>query len=284
MATESKRFKVDFYVITKDGSRDHAEMQNLLLGAAHVTPALALDGNEDEKYQIRSIVQVGSAFKAVFGRIRSGDKPVQGNELGQEEDVDLKPGHGLVEKNHFIFHPDRNLLIYERNGSGSHYAKVQRYLNLLLTQGVYVLEPLLTRDSYQKLIDGGDAKTVDFSFQAPRDPSLYQGSGLEDVIRMLKGLGGLNARVRIGVGRSDKRLTGKAKDAAVAIAKHGLARVARVTLADDAEPIDLIADRIIESASVPKGANGRPSSEDVYAALQNAADKRDDDLATFFGG
>ena len=282
---KTKSFKVDFVVATHKQSRDHTLLAEFLASAGPIADAVALDGDEDEKHQLKSIVSLnkGAVFKGVFGRCRFGEKPVQGSESGSEEDVELKPGHGLVHKNFFIFFAKRNLLVYQRNPTGSHLSKLQRYLSSVLGKQI-ILEPILTTDAYQRLLDpGAHAKTIELSFQKPRDPALYQDLWVQEAMHLMNGLGGFTAKIRIGVGRENKTLLGKGKAAAVTLARAGLARVARVTIEDESEPIDLIADRIIETINVPLGLNGRPAPDAVYAALANCESNRSADLATFFG-
>lgn len=285
-AHKSKTFKVDFYAVTVDGNRVNAIMEDLLKTAPSkdYTEALSLDNGAEEKFQIRSIVSTrnGRVYKGVFGRCRYGEKPVQGTEDGKEADVDLKPGHGLVEKNHFLFYAGRNMIVYQRNSSGSHISRFQRYINQATSRNV-LFEPILTRDSYARLMHGPEVREIDVSFQQPKDSSLYQDMFTQDAVKLVKKVGGVNARIRISVGRTNRRLVGKIKDAAVVLAKSGLAKVARVKLEAESEPIDLIADRIVSSISVQLLDNGRPDPEAIYAGLAQAESDRSADLKTFFG-
>ncbi len=280
---KNKSYKVDFFVATHDGERKHAIIKEFLRTATNgFTPARALAGDDDEQFAISSLTALGTGvFQGVFGRYRFGETPVQGTAEGAEEDVKLKPGHGLVQKNHFLFFSNRNLIVYQRNPSGSHYSRLQRYLNLA-TEEQITLEPILTTDAYERLIRGGDARIIDVSFQQPKDPALYKDLWLKDAIKLMNDVGGINARVRISVGRSSSRLT-RIKNAVVDLAKGGIAKVARVKLEGEEEQIDLIADRIIETITVKLYDNGRPDPEEIYATLQQAEVDRSHDLRTFFG-
>ena len=100
---------------------------------------------------------------------------------------------------------------------------------------------------------------------------------------MVKKVGGVNARIRIGVGRTNRKLVGRIKDAAVTLAKAGLATVARVKLEDVEEPIDLIADRIVSTMKVRLMNNGRPDPEAIYEGLGSAVDEHQEHLQAFFG-
>lgn len=281
-----KQFKVDFYVVTVDQKRDHNVLTSLLNTSSSVTQAIALNAGDEERFQIRSVLTLnaGRAFKAVFGRCRYGETPEQGADDGSEEDVQLKPGHGLVEKNHFLFFPETNLVVYQRNQSGSHYSKFQRYIQQVTGANDVSLEPILTSDSYERLLKPGvQAKRVDISFQQPKDPSLYAQAWTKDAIQLVNSVGGRTARITIGVGRTQTNLLGQIKDATVLLARAGLAKVARVKIEEQNEPIDLIADRVVETVQVRLGDNGRPVPELVYVALENAKTKRKQDLDTFFG-
>ncbi|OZI31753.1 hypothetical protein CAL29_28195 [Bordetella genomosp. 10] len=281
-----KQFKVDFYVVTLDQDRTTSVLKDMLSAADGITDALTLNAGEDEHFQIRSIVSInkGMAYKAVFGRCRFGETPEQGAVDGREADVELKPGHGLVEKNYFLFFPETNLVVYQRNSSGSHYSKFQRYLGRASGHDGVTFEPILTSDSYERLLTPGvQAKRVDISFQQPKDPSLYRQAWTKDAIRLVNSAGGVTARITIGVGRTHGKLLSQAKDAAVMLARAGLAKVARVKVEEQNEPIDLIADRVVETAQALIGDNGRPIPEMVYAALDRAKTKRKKDLDTFFG-
>jgi hypothetical protein len=287
MATKSrtKQFKIDFYTIRSPLTQRNP-LTSLLSASENITEALNLNSEDSEKFQIRSIVSIadGMAYKAVFGRSRYGETPQQGAEDGSEEDVQLKPGHGLVEKNHFIFFPDRNLVIYQRNSSGSHYSKFQRYIERAAAAQDVTLEPILTRDSYERLLNNDvDARSVDISFLPPRDPSLYQGTSAKQAIELLNSFGGARARIMVSAGRGEESLLSSAKTAAVLLAKAGLARVARVKIEGEIQPIDLIADRIVETETIPLEDNGRPTPENIYNALDRAKDRRLTDINAFFG-
>lgn len=281
-----KTYSVDFYRVRIGQKNNDAQFANLLRDSAETgylevqeTPGTG------EHHQIKSIVafKADKVFKAVFGRVRKSDIPRQGDEKGNEEDLDLKPGYGLVEKNYFLFYRDDNLLIYQRNHSGSHYSKLAQYLSKVLGRTVS-LDPILTADSYQRLLADDVVPTkVEFSVAASPNAELYPEVWTKDMMSLITGLGGARARLSI---RADTRrgdtLMDKAKDAAVALARSGLARIARVEIEDSDHPIDLIADRIKEKVEVE--VEGRyPDPESIYNALMLAKDRRQADLDRFFG-
>lgn len=281
----NRSYTAEFYVISEEGKRDGTLFENLLRSSEQngYTPALELTPGEDEKHQFRSIKSHGNGrvWSGIFGRCRFNETPEQGTEDGLEEDVELKPGHGLVEKNHFLFFPKNNLLVYQRNRNASSHSRLQHYLNLPNFKSV-ALEPILTSDSYQRLLDGGEVRMVEFSFKPPKDLSLFQGTTVQKAIDIASATGGANVKVRISAGRGQGVLH-DVKDALVQLARFGFASVARVKLEDEIQPIDLIADRVKASFSVSLETNGRPTSAAVYKGLEEARTSCEKHLKTFFG-
>lgn len=281
-----RQFKIDFFCVTASGKRKHPLLSDMLAAvpSAGCTAAMSLE-NGDEKYQLRSIVPLpgGTTLKAIFGRCRYNEVLTQGDEHGAEADVTLKPGHGLVEKNHLLFIPAQNLLVYQRNSNGSHHSKLQAYLNRLMPDGRFVLEPILQRDAYEKLIKGGEVKRFEVSFLAPSDPSLYKDLLTSDATRMLKACGATSGHIKMSVGRRPQGLQAWIKDSIASMAQAGLATVARVKLDDIEHPIDLIADRLLRTVEVEVGLDGRVLPDAYFSALANAKYEATDTLNTFFG-
>lgn len=281
----NKSYTAEFYVISEDGKRNGTIFEDLLKASQGVgyTPALALTPGEDEKHQFRSLKSIsgGRAWSGIFGRCRFNETPEQGTEDGLEEDVELKPGHGLVEKNHFLFFPVNNLLVYQRNRNASSHSRLQHYLNMPTFNSV-ALEPILTTDSYQRLLDGGEVRMVEFSFQPPKDITMFAGTTVQKAIDIASATGGVNVKIRISAGRSQSSLH-DVKDAIVQLTRYGFARVARVKLEDEAQPIDLIADRVKASFSVSLEPNGRPTAQAVFRGLEQARASCANHLKAFFG-
>ena len=282
----SKRYKVDFFVVTLGGSRKQVKVRSFLGSAENgrTAPQALVDG-EDEEHMIRSLVPLnnGTAYKGVFGRCRYNETPVQGNREGKERDVKLLPGHGLVEKNHFLYFAETNLLIYQRNNSGSHSSKFQHYLNKSIqADKMFLLEPILSHDAYSRMLNGGAIKWLELSFQLPKDASLFENLDFKKAAEFGSESNAVSAKLRLTVGRTEKRLAERFKNGLAEIAKTDIAKVARVKLEDFDEPIDLIAERIVETIEVDIAENGRPDPDDVFRKLQAAKDKRAQALNAFF--
>src|SRR5690606_17843931 len=80
-------------------------------------------------YEIRGVFQEGAEFRGAFVKIRSDQIPHAGSPGGVEREIGLRDNEGLIEKNHFIYRPSDELLIYESNGHGSRVSKLGAYLS-----------------------------------------------------------------------------------------------------------------------------------------------------------
>jgi len=286
---KTRKCKADFFFLTNIKNEKSASLISLIQRALSdqltYTPPKRLDIQEPDDYQIRDIVSTsnGKIIQGVFGRCRF-EQLTQGTTDGKEEDLNLKPGHGLVEKNFFLYYAELNMIIYQRNSTGSHHSKFLKYLEQSQPEEAVILEPILTRDSYTKLLSSSaKAKKIDISFTKPKDPKLYGHEWTKDAIKLVNSAGGLSARVTISVGRSNARLLDKMKHAVVTLAKDGLATVAKVTIDDEKEPIDLIADRVIATLEVGVDKNNRIVPSSIYNQLALAKDNRNNDILAFFG-
>jgi hypothetical protein len=291
MATQAqkkskKTYSVDFYrVRIKQNSNSPLFADTLRDAASTGFLEMVETAGTADHHQVKSIVTFTSdkVFKAVFGKVRKADIPKQGDEHGNEEELNLKPGYGLVEKNYFMFYRDTNLLVYQRNQNGSHYSKLAQYLSKVLGNTVS-LDPVLTADSYARLMQNDVVPTkIELSLAASSNSELYPEDWTQDMMDLIKGVGGARAKLTI---RADTRrgetLVARAKEAAVILARSGLASISRVSVEDNEHPIDLIADRIKEKIEVE--IEGRyPDPESIYNALMSAKDRRQDDLDSFFG-
>lgn len=281
----TRQFTADFFCFCKNEDKRSEYLKNLL--EKHVgghAPATALEDGSDEKYQIRSIRAPSNrkVYMAVFGRSKYGEVPEQATETGDESDVELKPDHGLVQKNHFLFYPDLNLVVFQRNGTASRYTHMQRYLNRPTYKG-YVLEPVLTRDSYQRLSEGGEIKKVELSLLKPTfDVDQQSDQFLSEVVNLFGAAGAERMKITVSANRN-RSLLELMRTSVPKAARHGRARVARVTMKEDNEIIDLIADRISQPMQVTVGDNGRPIPRSVFEELARAKDARKSDLQAFFG-
>lgn len=280
----SKRtYTADFFCLEQDGVENTPALKDLLLSnVGKHAPAHSVNGDKEVKYQIRSIEanKKGTIYRAVFGKLRHDGTPEQATEDGDESDVELKPGHGLVEKSHFLFFPDLNLLVFQRNTNAGRERHFQNYLNTPVYQGLSLV-PVLARDSYTKLMEGGKIKRLEISLKKPAFAIEDEDLLLKDCIDVFanSNAGRLKLVLSAELGET---LKDQVKEAALKLAKFGRTRVARATLAADNEIVDLILDRVVKTFEVELLPNGRPDPMEVFAGLAKAKDECAPELKAFF--
>lgn len=75
----------------------------------------------------------------------------------------------------------------------------------------------------------------------------------------------------------------QAKNAIVTLSKFGRTRIARATMVEDNEIIDLVLDRVVQTFEVDILPNGRPDAQSMFAGLAGAKDASAQNLSAFFG-
>ncbi len=278
-----RTFTADFFCLEQDGVVNTTVLRDLL--SKHVgghAPAHSVLGDPGIKHQIRSIQvnKAGTVFKAVFGKLRHGETPEQATEDGDESDVELKPGHGLVDKSHFLFYSDINLLVFQRNTNAGRESHFQNYLNKPTYLGLSLV-PVLSKDSYTKLMEGGKIKRMEISLKKPAFALEEEDLLLKDCVDVFtnSNAGRIKLVLSAQIGET---LKDEVKDAALKLAKFGRTRVAKATLASDNEVVDLILDRVIKTFDVDLSPNGRPDPTDLFAGLAKAKDECANELKAFF--
>ncbi len=283
---QRRDYTADFYCFEEDNNRNSTALRDLLL-MYHNRHAPAYSINDDAliKYQIRSISsnQNQTVFKAVFGKLRHDGAPEQASENSPEEsDIELLPGHGLVEKNHLLFFSDINLVVFQRNRNAGSKSHLQAYLNKP-SYAKRVLVPVLTRDAYTRLMQGGPIKKVEFSLRRPAFSPDPEDELLRNFVNVFTDSEATRLKITLSasVGGS---LLDNVKEAIVSLAKFGRTGVARATMVDDNEIIDLMLDRVVHRFQVDLLPNGRrPDAQSMFTGLAGAKDACSRDLSAYFG-
>lgn len=296
----TKIITAEFYALHAFNAKDFDVLSELLKkhDGAHA-PSISLDKKSDgtdadEKYQIRSISasKSGKVVKAVFGRCRFNENLEQASEKTDDKDVELLPGHGLVEKNHFLFFSENNLIAYQKNGNGSGIGKLQRYLTRLTKKNI-ALEAVLTEDSYKKLIDAGPLKRFEASIVPPKFSELEEESSLYRAVENFKSDNATRIKITLSA-NAGSPLSNSYKEDLVSLARAGWAKVARATVrpsnnvdfSDDADLkdqiIDLISNKIRIDFEVKLDEKNKPAPNEVWHGLAQAKDKCNAQLKAFF--
>lgn len=194
-------------------------------------------------------------------------------------DVQLLPGHGLVEKNHFLFFSDLNLIVFQRNAHAGRNSHLQAYLNC--PQFAHVsLTQILTTDSYSKLLNGDALKKVEISLRRPAAALHQEDTFLSPLINQFQGNKPSHVKLVLSAEKGGS-LPIELKDSLIKLARFGRTRVARASLIDDTL-VDLLMDRVVGSFLAELQPNGRALPNHMFAGLASAKDQCADDLENFF--
>lgn len=228
-------------------------------------------------YEVRGVFQEGPEFRGAFVKIRSDQIPHAGSPGGVEREIGLRDNEGLIEKNHFIYRPGDELLIYESNGHGSRVSKLGAYLSSFAGETV-TFDAIVQGDALRRLMRNGvEPVRLELSFTRPRNPELYpEGEWNNEFLRLLNGVGGANVNLKVSADKSSddgerNRLKNTMKNVAEAWAASGITRVLRMGVLENGveHPIDFVMDRIRSKKSVEM-LGKYPSRDSIYGALSEA--------------
>lgn len=238
-------------------------------------PAVHQCGRHD--YELRRVKVSGRTVRGALARIRSDDLPHAGRPGGAERELGLADDEGLLEKNHFLFDEERNLLVFQRNGNGGRVGQLADYLSACAGQKVR-FSPVLTKDSTQRLMSNDvQPVKVELSFTRPTNPALYPAQSFSRrLFELLGETGAATVRLSLSADRRSTeivrhRLRSMVRSAACRIVDADLASTAKVTVTDGEHdyPIDLIADRLTDEQEV-EFVGRYPREGSIYGAFDKA--------------
>lgn len=229
------------------------------------------------------------SFVGQFRKFRTADLPEVGAAGGDAEQLDLEEGQGLVERNFFVYYPDRQLVGWHTNGHASSPRQFARFLGEILSTDVSI-DPVLEPDAARRLMAGGiDATEILFTVARPKNPDMYPN---DDFSRSMVGLmsevdaDSMHLKLRVDARRADTagKLATRAKRALRDIYRSMEVTTARATVIEDGyeHPIDLIADRVVSRQTVEVDAR-YPSAEIMYELIDTARRECEESIHEYFG-
>lgn len=222
-----------------------------------------------------------------FRKFRMDDWPEVGR-VGQ-------PGHelelenaGLIEKNFFVYYPDRSLLGWHTNAHASGVGQFARFLSQVWGTKVYAV-PVLQPEAARRLLRGNiDLKRFVVSIPRPRAPDLYPDDDFgRATLELLNHADGdlLHLSISIDGRRGDARphLARRIKRALAEFANFGATTAKAIVYEDGIEhPIDLLADRVTSHQTVEH--DGRYAPEDtMFHTIDAARTESEGPLREYFG-
>lgn len=242
------------------------------------------------EYQVKGLRSSGNGFHGALCKFRTTDLPLAGKPGGVERELDLDDDEGLIEKNHFLFQNENNLLVFQRNGHAARVNRLSEYLTSYFGETI-VFNPVIQPDAIERLMDEElEPVSLDLSYTPPKNRDFFPDDDWGKRLALLAADGN-GARIKVSLS-ADRRSADTAKHhlwqgikkSAAAIAGTNNASVARVKVTDGnvEYPIDLIADRLVANEEVEM--IGRyPSRESIYSSLRRALESKRDELNEIFG-
>lgn len=289
--SETKQFRIDFYQ-GQLGADGEADLSTVLAEMAGMERCPAYEYGKII-FELRNLHSNnnGATIRGVFAKIRCDNLPHTGAPGGVENELDLAEEEGLIEKNHFVYYRQNELLVYQKNGHGSTTKRFEDYLSN--HTGVTALfNPIPKTDSMRRLMSGENhPRSLQLSVARPSNPDLFPSDNWNrSLLELMNGSGGMVLDIAIrGDGHSrnphNRYLLDTIKGSLNDLLGTDFVRSAKVQLEGDdfiSHPVDLIADRIYSKQRVQM--NGRyPCTDSMFAALGRAKEEVADELNGVFG-
>lgn len=177
--------------------------------------------------------------------------------FGEDEtEIKLDDGQGMIERNCFIFFPDRNVLIWQHDAHANHPERFADFLSTISGDKIEVA-PVLTKSALLRLMNSQtEALKFDISVARPTAPSMYnENKFTENLFSLMENSGADLFNLMGGVDLRSKDggfLTGLVKRGLATLVSSGAAKKAKVLVLDECkrEWLDLITDRVKTSRQV----------------------------------
>lgn len=232
-------------------------------------------------YELRDFTSLngGNVFTGVLAVLRD-DAPNIRDDQGVERPIAMQPGDRLIEKNHFVFYKERQLLAWQVNARASHVSRFEQYLSE--ASGLVVgFDDIISAASFQR-ISQGVVKKLEVRIAAPTNPALVPATDWTTrAFQLMSGVGATSIKIDVST-RTSKGLMDGVKQVIHQLKDSSEAESIKVKLAGDAEPIDLVADSIRGKVSVNM-VGLYPDPIDMFRQLQQLKDVKKGELDEFFG-
>lgn len=234
---------------------------------------------EGHTFQLRDLTHDLSkgGWKGVFGRLRS-DAPNVITADDMENALPLSETDLLIEKSHFLYKPNEDLLIWQFNMDVGAINKFAAYLGNLLNSAVG-LNIIMDLPNLQKVMSGV-IKYYEIKVAAPKVPLSKIPSYSQAIFDLMKDAGGSSIKYRISAGRDT--LAEKVKRTIKDLLSQPTTEALRVGLEGEQDPVDLLTDKIFARITVELKGH-YPDPIDVFNSLDLAFYNNKDQLKKFIG-
>lgn len=288
---QERRYCIDFFQMTHVATPQVPTIEDGFESIINsgATDSLNVHGYIREIWQpIRRTSPLPNSYAGQFRKFRTSDLPEIGAAGQDSVALELAENHGLVERNFFVYYPDRQLLGWCRNAHGNTALQFAKFLAALWGTRVNA-GPVLQPDAARRLIrEEVVLKKIEVTLPRPTNPDFYAEEeftqGLLDMLRR-DGADSIHLTMGINTRRADTSgsLSSRLKSGLTEALGMGASTAKAVVYDEGIEhPIDLIADRIWSHQIIET--NGRfPPSATMYQAIDAARDECRGSINDYFG-
>lgn len=291
MTEKLRKYAIDFFT-GQLGPANHGTLLSAYFRELCQTGCAHVEGVSFD-VEIRNLQESEpGVFQGIYAKIRKDELPHAGKAGHPDRELDLARDEGLIEKNHFVYFEENELLVMQANRHAGTAVALGRYLTDLNGKLAVSFHPVIQPDATRRLMRQDlTPVSIETSFARPTNPEMYpKDDWSPHLLDTLAQIGGANIKLLIS---SDKRraaegvdrLLDKARRAAQAFMQMPNVRVLKINMEDEEGiiyPIDLIADRL--KVRIEIMVTGRyPNEAAMYRALKGAKDDQRDNLQQIFG-
>ncbi|RNT31179.1 hypothetical protein B9475_002355 [Proteus mirabilis] len=236
----------------------------------------------DTAYQIRGLINSldGVSISGYLVRFRL-DKPAVGSKSSLDEEyLELDGDKEFIEKNHFVLFKEKSseLMCFQCCREGAVISVLGRYLTFLNNESETIsFDDILTRESLDIIFNKGLIKSVEFSIMRPLGKKYKPNPNdtwTQESFEILNGVGGNKFTAKIAITAKELGLLDKTKNKIKNLIKSEYTKKLKVKVSGEAEPIDLLAERISGKINVPVQPGGIIKAEDIYHAIRDVKDQK----------
>lgn len=282
-----KNIRIDFYQLVLNREN---EVKTIKEGFDQVINTTISNNCKDSDFlrEIYKLEKKNSEYYGCLRKFRNDDLPRVSTLGGDEIDLELEDGQGLVEQNGFIYFPKHSVLAYHYNQHANHISRFTDVLSKLFNANIEAI-PLIASDTFKRLMKTGTTLvTLEARIPAPRSQSLLPDADdfTQDALRLIGKSDADYLTINLGVDRRHngglKRLTNTLKNSIKDINKLEPKKLtAMIDEGGIVSPIDLIADRIKKTRQIET--HGRYIDRAIlYETIHNAFNDVSEEIDNYF--
>lgn len=292
-----KNVRIDFFRVTQNGVpfRDLAGILRHLGAAADPTKRNVEFMADGDTYRLQSLDDQGRNLAGDMLRIRMQNIPVKASLLGSIDELDLDDDEGIGEESAFWFDSHLAVLAYQRNRTGVPASRFCDYVSQLAgLEASPDLEHVVLPDAYRKLRRMERHTRFELKCAHADNGDLFKGDGgaVGQAMTDMSALGAPLLTLTASCGRADRAMNRGVLHRAVEMmrgligSQHGEVvrklEISGRTHDDELLVVDLVEDRMVETATIDVGRHRHAPYAVRARYLQEAYGRRAKELRTMF--